>query len=99
MFDTDSAIPRNELVLRLQPDEAVYLKVNVKTPGLSTEMIQSELDLTYAERYKGVFSPDAYTRLILDAMKGSQAAFVRCQNTSANLYIYFLTRYMFYCKG
>ena len=76
MFSTESQIPRNELVLRLQPDEAVYMKVNVKTPGLSLEMTQSEMDLTYSSRYKGVFSPDAYTRLILDAMKGSQAAFV-----------------------
>ena len=78
MFSADPSvpIPRNELVMRLQPDEAVYLKVNVKTPGLSTEMVQSELDLTYSARYRGVFSPDAYTRLILDSMKGSQAAFV-----------------------
>ena len=31
------AVPRNELVVRLQPDEAVYLKANVKEPGLSTD--------------------------------------------------------------
>lgn len=28
-------------------------------------------------RYKGVYSPDAYARLILDCLNGSQAAFVR----------------------
>ena len=31
---------RNELVIRVQPDEAVYLKMNVKSPGMSFEMEQ-----------------------------------------------------------
>lgn len=32
----DQAIPRNELVLRLQPSEAIYMKTNIKKPGLYT---------------------------------------------------------------
>jgi glucose-6-phosphate 1-dehydrogenase len=43
-------LPRNELVLRLQPTEAVYMKINVKRPGLSSESVQSELDLSYRTR-------------------------------------------------
>lgn len=34
---------RNELVIRVQPDEAVYLKMNVKSPGMSFEMEQVHL--------------------------------------------------------
>lgn len=45
------AVPRNELVFRLQPDEAVYMKVNVKKPGLFSNITQSELDLTYSSRF------------------------------------------------
>eukprot|EP00644_Phytophthora_capsici_P017173 jgi/Phyca11/509625/fgenesh2_kg.PHYCAscaffold_48_\ len=70
-------IPVQELVLRLQPEEAVYMKMNVKSPGLQTQAISSELDLSYAERYEGAEVPDAYTRLILDVLRGKQAAFVR----------------------
>jgi len=44
-------LPRNELVMKLQPDEAVYLKVNLKTPGLTFDSTQSELDLSYRERF------------------------------------------------
>ncbi len=33
--------PRNELVMRMQPHEAVYLKTNVKSPGFSGTPIQS----------------------------------------------------------
>ena len=45
--------PRNELVIRIQPQECTYLKVQVKTPGLEVGTQTSELDLTYASRYEG----------------------------------------------
>lgn len=70
-------IPVQELVLRLQPEEGVYLKINVKSLGLQTKAISSELDLSYADRYEGAEVPDAYTRLLLDVLRGKQAAFVR----------------------
>ena len=50
MFDGQTC-PRNELVLSLQPTDAVYLKINVKKPGLSSMPLQSELDLSYVNRY------------------------------------------------
>ncbi|GAB0493458.1 hypothetical protein MMPV_004740 [Pyropia vietnamensis] len=72
-------VPANELVLRVQPNEAVYLKTNVKTPGLAGAPVASELDLSYGSRFddKMADSPSAYTRLILDCLRGKQAAFVR----------------------
>ena len=80
-FMFESKCPRNELVMRLQPNEAIYIKTNVKTPGFSSELIQKELEVNYEERFqnenddKG--NPDAYTRLILDVLRGKSATFVR----------------------
>uniref|UniRef100_A0A8V5GMZ2 Glucose-6-phosphate 1-dehydrogenase n=1 Tax=Melopsittacus undulatus TaxID=13146 RepID=A0A8V5GMZ2_MELUD len=68
---------RNELVVRVQPDEAVYTKLMTKKPGLSLSPEESELDLTYGSRYKDVKLPDAYERLILDVFCGNQMHFVR----------------------
>lgn len=45
--------------------------------GLGMEVIISELDLSYKERYSDAFIPDAYERLILDAIHGDQQHFVR----------------------
>ena len=53
MFD-GRPTPPNELVIRLQPKEAIYLKTNVKAPGLRSAPIQSELDLSYHLRYPDV---------------------------------------------
>ncbi|XP_013794417.1 glucose-6-phosphate 1-dehydrogenase-like [Limulus polyphemus] len=44
---------RNELVIRVQPGEAVYIKMMSKTPGMSFDIEETELDLTYGSRYKG----------------------------------------------
>lgn len=45
--------------------------------GLEMDTDMSELNLSYAERYKDKYIPDAYERLILDAIRGDQQHFVR----------------------
>ncbi len=73
----DNVCARNELVIRVQPDEAVYMKISTKKPGMNFSPEETELDLTYKHRYEDVYMPDAYERLILDVFLGSQIHFVR----------------------
>ena len=40
--------------------------MQVKQPGLEMSTVQSELDLSYGQRYQQVKIPEAYERLILD---------------------------------
>lgn len=68
---------RNELVIRVQPGEALYLKLMSKSPGMKFDLMETELDLTYSMRYKETDVPDAYERLILDVFTGTQMHFVR----------------------
>ena len=49
----------------------------VKTPGMSSAVEQTTLDLSYNTRYAGVELPDAYPRLIWDVLKGDHSQFVR----------------------
>lgn len=73
----DGQTVRNELVIRVQPDEAVYCKMMTKKPGMFIDPVETELDLTYSARYKNVYMPDAYDRLLLDVFFGTQLNFVR----------------------
>ena len=68
---------RNELVLRIQPSEAIYMKMNSKLPGFATRAVPVELDLTYSKRFTDAKIPQAYEALILDALKGDHSNFVR----------------------
>merc|ERR1712151_203495 len=74
---SERGCPRNELILRIQPNEAIYMKTNVKAPGFSFEPVQSELEVNYEKRYSDHHNPEAYSRLILDVIHGNQAHFVR----------------------
>lgn len=51
-FGTDLDRATNELVIRVQPDEAIYLRINNKIPGLGMRLDRSNLNLLYATRYK-----------------------------------------------
>lgn len=68
---------RNELVIRIQPKESIYLKLMTKKPGLDFKTQVSELDLTYSLRFVDSYIPDAYEALILDCLKGDRENFVR----------------------
>ncbi|KAJ6401461.1 hypothetical protein OIU84_016802 [Salix udensis] len=62
-FGTDLDMATNELVLRVQPDEAIYLRINNKVPGLGMRLDRSDLNLLYSARYPREI-PDAYERLL-----------------------------------
>ena len=77
------AAPPNELVFRIQPDEAIYLKINAKKPGLSDEIVQTELDLSYKTRFNDADDPTAYERLLFDVLRGDRSHFVRSDELEA----------------
>ncbi|CAM8953529.1 unnamed protein product [Rhodiola kirilowii] len=81
-FGTDLDHATNELVIRVQPDEAIYLKINNKVPGLEMKLDQSNLNLHYAARYSKEI-PDAYERLLLDAIEGERRLFIRSDELDA----------------
>jgi glucose-6-phosphate 1-dehydrogenase len=65
-----------EMVLRLQPDPCISLNVNIKTPGLSTMPARGNMVMRYQDM-PNLSNPDAYTRLLLDVVRGMQGSFVR----------------------
>ncbi|MED6144705.1 Glucose-6-phosphate 1-dehydrogenase 2, chloroplastic [Stylosanthes scabra] len=81
-FGTDLDRATNELVIRVQPDEAIYLKINNKVPGLGMKLDRSHLNLHYAARYSKEI-PDAYERLLLDAIEGERRLFIRSDELDA----------------
>ncbi|KAK0589927.1 hypothetical protein LWI29_020320 [Acer saccharum] len=81
-FGTDLDKATNEFVLRVQPDEAIYLKVNNKVPGLGMRLDRSDLNLLYRSKYPREI-PDAYERLLLDAIEGERRLFIRSDELDA----------------
>jgi glucose-6-phosphate 1-dehydrogenase len=66
----------NALILRIQPDEGISLRFGAKVPGQSFEVRDVLMDFSYGAAFLEE-PPDAYERLLLDAMIGDPTLFIR----------------------
>lgn len=73
----------NTMVIQIQPDEGVTLLMNSKIPGLETRTQPVKMHFRYKTTY-GSNTPEAYERLILDAMIGDGTLFIRGDETEAS---------------
>lgn len=72
----------NDLIIRVQPEEGISLRLNGKVPGGSMNIKSVALDFSYKQTFQ-TESPDAYERLISDAMDGDQTLFIRADEVEA----------------
>mmetsp|Transcript_2419 Transcript_2419/g.4944 ORF Transcript_2419/g.4944 Transcript_2419/m.4944 type:complete len:549 (-) Transcript_2419:147-1793(-) len=91
LFSTEKFQGPNEFVLRMQPEEELYLKMTIKKPGLGMHIVPSEMQLS--EKWKqnqvlksemGISPRRAFERLIMDIIHGQQAHFVRHDELAAS---------------
>lgn len=66
----------NVLVIRIQPDEGISLRMHSKIPGPALRLEPVKMDFQYSTSF-GRKSPEAYERLLLDAMAGDATLFAR----------------------
>jgi glucose-6-phosphate 1-dehydrogenase len=69
-------VDENVLVIRIQPDEGVSLRMSAKMPGSSLRIEPVKMDFHYGTSF-GKATPEAYERLLLDAMSGDATLFAR----------------------
>ncbi|HWR07255.1 glucose-6-phosphate dehydrogenase [Sporomusa sp.] len=69
-------VEANTLVLQIQPDEGISLRFNAKIPGQALTIRPVNMDFRYAESFSQK-SPEAYARLLLDAMLGDSSLYAR----------------------
>jgi len=66
---------RDALIVRVQPDEGLSLRFGAKVPGHAFTVQKASMDFSY-ESFSQL-SPDAYERVILDALIGDPTLFIR----------------------
>ena len=73
----DYRMSPNILSLCLQPDEGIHLVFEVKKPDTPAEMRPVDMEFLYAEDFGEHAIPEAYERLLLDALNGDPSLFIR----------------------
>ena len=77
LFNKESTLhDQNVLVIRIQPDEGIALRMQAKMPGNNLRIEPVKMDFHYGTSF-GKASPEAYERLLLDAMSGDATLFAR----------------------
>jgi glucose-6-phosphate 1-dehydrogenase len=64
------------LILRIQPNEGISLRFGAKVPGHSFRVRTASMDFSYEQTFREE-SPEAYERLLLDALLGDPTLFIR----------------------
>ena len=83
IFGPSIKVNPNKLVIRLQPDEAVNLWMEIKEPGAGGMRFKTlPLNLSYADNFT-VRYPDAYERLLMDVVRGNLSLFMRRDEVEA----------------
>jgi glucose-6-phosphate 1-dehydrogenase len=76
----------NALIIRLQPDEGITMRVTIKDPGPGgMRLVEVPLDMTFADALgpEAGAMPEAYERLIMDVIRGNQTLFMRGDEVEA----------------
>lgn len=76
-------LANNALVFQIQPDEGSTILLNGKIPGLQTRTQPIKMHFRYSTTF-GSNTPEAYERLVLDAMIGDGTLFIRGDETEAS---------------
>jgi glucose-6-phosphate 1-dehydrogenase len=79
--DISEARP-NVLVFRIQPNEGVSLTFAAKRPGMLMQTHSVDMDFDYGESFD-IRLPEAYERLLLDALRGDSTLFMRSDEVEA----------------
>ena len=85
IFPQVEAQKGNALIIRLQPDEGITMRVTIKEPGPGgMRLVEVPLDMTFADALgeEGAM-PEAYERLIMDVIRGDQTLFMRGDEVEA----------------
>ncbi|MFP5260561.1 MAG: glucose-6-phosphate dehydrogenase [Blastocatellia bacterium] len=73
---TGQQLEPNVLIVRVQPDEGITLRIGAKIPGQATRIRWVNMDFRYGASF-GVSSPEAYERLLLDCILGDSTLYAR----------------------
>src|SRR5262249_21589242 len=74
---TGAALQCNRLTLSIQPDEGIHLSFQMKAPDEGMHLTPADLSFVYKQAFPTKSIPEAYERLLQDAMAGDAALFMR----------------------
>jgi len=80
LFNQHDELEKNKILIQIQPESSIIIDHSTKIPGTDREITTTDMDFCYSSSYDGNI-PDAYEKLLQDALKGDQTLFVSAEET------------------
>ncbi len=74
----------NQLTFRIQPNEGIDIQLLVKKPGYDNAVHPASMDFSYLTTFDGHGHPDAYERVLIDAIRGDNTLFATSREVLAS---------------
>ncbi len=82
--NSGSAMTPNVIAIRIQPDEGIHLRFEAKLPDSVQQTRSVDMEFHYRDAFPDIKIPEAYERLLLDALNGDAALFTRSDEIEAS---------------
>lgn len=76
--------PGNQLLFRIQPNEGIELELLTKKPGFDNELQTTAMNFSYEQTFDDHGHPNAYERVLVDAVKGDRTLFTTSEEVLAS---------------
>lgn len=83
VYSVDDSEARNTLTIRIQPNEGIVLDLRIKKPGFDEDVEHVQMDFCYNEKVRASH-PDAYERVLVDALRGDKTLFATSEEVLAS---------------
>jgi glucose-6-phosphate 1-dehydrogenase len=80
LYNPPEGTPPNEIIFKVQPSEGIVLQLTGKNPGMDLELARTDMAFCYNSSFDEVI-PEAYQKLLLDALRGNKTLFVSAAET------------------
>lgn len=80
LFNEKGHIDANKIVFKIQPAEGIVIDMSSKMPGSDFRLTNTNMNFCYRDSFEGAI-PEAYQKLLLDALRGDHTLFVSAKET------------------
>ena len=80
LFNNQGSVPANIIIFQIQPSEGIVVDLSSKIPGIEGKITRTNMKFCYSDSFSEEI-PEAYQKLLLDALRGNRTLFVSAEET------------------
>jgi len=81
LFNKNGDLTENRIIFKIQPAEGIIIDLSSKVPGADQKIVGTTMKFCYSDHFGGSEIPEAYTRLLLDAIRADKTLFVSAEES------------------